>query len=68
MTKRIFNEASPNKMQDVRVRDLEYSNLYADITVLNMREQFMNDEEFIKHLAQLLNLNLQIVKKKGDKK
>ena len=66
--KRIFNEASPNKMQDVRVRDLEYSNLYADITVLNMREQFMNDEEFIKHLAQLLNLNLQIVKKKGDKK
>lgn len=67
MTKRIFNEASPNKMQDVRVRDLEYSNLYADITVLNMREQFMNDEEFIKHLAQLLNLNLQIVKKKGDK-
>ena len=67
MTRRIFNEASKNHMTYMsgRVEDTEYSNIYADITVLNMRQQFKNDEQFIKHLSELLNLNLVI--KKGDK-
>ena len=65
MTKRIFNEASPNHMQHIEGRVKEPDFIYVDIQILNMREQFKNDEEFIKHLAELLNLNLVI--KKGDR-
>lgn len=65
--KRIVNEANEDKIIDIRVKDLEYSNIYGDITILNMREQFKNDEEFIMHLAQLLDLNL-VIEKKGRRK
>ena len=65
MTKRIFNEASPNHMQHIEGRVEQPDFIYVDVQILNMRDRFNNDEEFIKHLAELLNLNLVI--KKGDR-
>lgn len=66
MTKRIFNEASPNHMTYIEGRVKEPDFIYVDVQILSMRDRFSNDEEFIKHLSELLNLNLVI--KKGDKK
>ena len=67
MTRRIFNEASKNHMTYMSGRVKEPDFIYVDVQILNMRQQFKNDEEFVKHLSELLNINLQIVKKKGDK-
>lgn len=66
MTQRIYNQASPNNIKYIEGRVKEPDFIYVDVQILSMRDRFNNDEEFIKHLSELLNLNLVI--KKGDKK
>ena len=66
MTQRIYNQASPNRIKYIEGRVKEPDFIYVDVQILSMRDRFNNDEEFIKHLSELLNLNLVI--KKGDKK
>lgn len=62
MTKRIVNQAASNQFTHIEGKVKEPDFIYVDVQILNMRDRFNNDEEFIKHLSELLNLNLVIKK------
>ena len=66
MTKRIINQASENKMTHIEGKVKVPDTIYLDIQILNLRERFMNDEEFILHLGEVLNLNLVIEEDKEE--